>query len=290
MDWDDLRFVLAVARTGSLSAAARRLRVNQTTVSRRLSTLEARLGTALFLRGRNGFHPTEAGEAVLAEAEVMDSAALRLSERVGSGPRAPEGLVRIATMPWIFIYLLVPALPAFAHRYPGVVVQAVADLRERSLSNREAELALRFEMAPRGRERCIALCRVPYALYAPRGGDPASLPWVGIAEDTAAYAPERWLLENVNGEESGIAFRANDAGIVYQAARARVGKGLIPEVLAEDDPALVRLSGPAPELVRTLRLLVHPAIERLARVEAVTGWLRETLSAACPPAPDVSNR
>ena len=278
MDWDDFRFVLAIARAGSLSGAARKLSVNQTTVGRRLTALEKRLGAALFFRARSGFRLTAAGEAVLAQIELMETAALTLTENVCAESQSPTGLVRIASMPWIFNYLLVPVLPELSCRYPGIEIQAIAGVRERFLSNKEAELALRFEMKPRGNERCFEIAQVPYAVYARKAVDAAALPWIGFAEETGSYAPERWLNEAEKEDSERVSFQANDAGILYRAACAGVGKGLLPEALAEHDPALVRLSGPKPEMVRQLRILVHPDVERFARIVAVIGWLRETLA------------
>ena len=284
MDWDDLRFVLAIARAGALSGAARKLGVNQTTVGRRLTALEKRLGAALFFRTRSGFRLTEAGEAVLAPIEAMETAAMTLAENVGAELQSPTGLVRIASMPWIFSYLLVPAVPSFVRRYPGIEIHGIADLRERSLSDREAELALRFEMQPRGRERSFEIAAVPYAVYAPKGAKTEALPWIGSAVDSGDYAPEEWVNTMVEDGTERMCFRSNDAGIMYRAACAGVGKGLLPEILAENDPALVRLSGPEPEIVRQLHVLVHPDVERFARLKAVIGWLREALAVALMPA------
>ncbi len=283
MDWDDLRFVLAIARAGSLSGAARKLGVNQTTVGRRLTASEKRLGVALFLRTRSGFRLTEAGETVLAQIEVMDTAALALGENLSAELQSPTGLVRIASMPWIFNHLLVPALPSFVLRYPGIEVHGIADLRERSLSNREAELALRFEMQPQGRERSFQIAAIPYAAYAPKGAKTEALPWIGSAVDSGEYAPEEWVNRMTEDGAERMCFRSNDAGIIYRAACAGVGKGLLPEVLGENDSTLVRLSGPEPEIVRQLRVLVHPDVERFARIKAVLEWLRATLAESSKP-------
>ena len=280
MNWDDLRFVLAIARAGSLSAAARQLGVNQTTVGRRLTALETKLNAALFLRSKTGFQLTEAGEAALAEIEVMDTAAMRLAERVGAELQRPTGLVRIATMPWVFDHLLAPALPSLARQYPKIEVHAIADLRERSLSNREAELGLRFEMRARGQEQAYEIAEVAYAVYAPKDSDAESLPWIGSGDVSGSSAPEKWLDAITEDDTETVCFRSNDAGIVFRATCAGLGKGLLPVVLAEDNPALVRLSGPKPEIVRQLRLLVHPDVEHFARITAVIEWLRETLLAA----------
>ena len=149
-----------------------------------------------------------------------------------------------------------------------------------SLSNREAELALRFEMVPRGRERASDIAAIPYAVYAPKTPAVEALPWIGSAVDSGEYAPEIWMNAMIDEGSEQVCFRSNDAGIVYRAACAGIGKGLLPEVLAENDTALVRLSGPEPEIIRNLRILVHPDVERFARLKAVIGWLRETLAVA----------
>lgn len=281
MNWDDLRFVLAIARAESLSGAARQLGVNQTTVGRRLTALEKKLDAPLFLRSKTGFTLTEAGEAAIAHVEHMETAALELANNIGTVLHRPAGLVRIATMPWIFEYILAPALPSLTTQYPGIELHAIADLRERSLSDREAELSLRFEMRRHGQEREFEIAVMPYAVYGPKSVHADDLPWIGSAVDSGEYEPEKWL-DSVSREDSAtIPFRSNDAGIIYRAVCIGVGKALLPEVLAEDDPKLVRLSGPAPEIVRRLRLLVHPDVERFSRITAVIGWLRETLASRC---------
>lgn len=278
MNWDDFRFVLAIGRAGSLSGAAQQLGVDQTTVGRRLTALENRLDAPLFLRSKTGFILTEAGEAAIVQAEVIETAAMEAANRVGAVLQRPSGLVRIATMPWVFEYLLVPFLPTLASRYPGIELHAIADLRERSLSNREAELSLRFEMPARGQEQEFEIARINYAIYAPRAADPDALPWIGSADDSGKYEPQRWLDAKHPAKPGAIPFRSNDAGIIYRAVGTGLGKALLPEILGENDDALVRLSGTEPELVRRLRVLVHPDVARFSRITAVIHWLREILA------------
>jgi molybdate transport repressor ModE-like protein len=278
MKWDDLRIVLAIARAGSLSGAARQLGVNQTTAGRRLTVMEEKLNTPLFLRSKTGFTLTEAGEAAIAQVEIMETAALELANNIGTVLQQPAGLVRIATMPWIFYYLLTPALPELTSRYPGIELHAIADLRERSLSRREAEISLRFEMERREGEREFKIAEIPYAIYGTRSISAEDLPWIGSAVDSGEYEPEKWLDSLTHDSAATIPFRSNDAGIVFRAVCNGVGKALLPEALAENDPRLVRLSGPEPEIVRHLRLLVHSDVERFSRIIVVIDWLRETLT------------
>ena len=157
INWDDYKIMLAVARGGSLSAAARTLRVNQTTVSRRLTTLEEQLGAQLFLRSRVACLPTEAGELLLERAERMEAEVVAISEEVEQVAHQPFGQVRIATMSWLFNYLLVPSMPAFHVTHPGISIVAISGLRERHLGRREAEMALRFEATVRSTEVSITV-------------------------------------------------------------------------------------------------------------------------------------
>ena len=273
MNWDDLKIVLAIVRGGSLSAAAHSLGINQTTVSRRLNALEEGLGATLFLRSRASFLSTQAGEALIKRAERIESEALALLDEVGAATQEAQGTVRISTMPWIFNDLIVPLLPDFYRRYPRISIQAISGLRERNLSKREAELALRFEMQPRRNELWFRVAELGYSLYAPAKSKTDSIPWVGFVDDFHYLEPQAWQEKFSAGDEA-LLFRANDAGIVYRAVRAGLGKGLIPDILAASDSALVRLSGKEPEIVRELRILVHQDLQHVARVAAVIDWLQ----------------
>ena len=278
MNWNDLKIVLAIERGGSLSAAARTLGINQTTVSRRLAALEEQLGAALFLRSRSSFQPTESCEVLIKRAERMESEALALLDEVGAATQRPQGPVRISTMSWIFNYLIVPALPNFSGQYPDISIQAISGLRERNLGKREAELALRFEMQPHKHELCFPVAEISYSLYAPANSEENSLPWVGYVDDINYSAPQAWQ-EKASPNNESLLFQGNDAGIVYLAVRAGLGKGLLPDVLAAGDRTLTRLSGAKPEIVRTLRILVHEDLQHVARVAAVINWLRDSVLA-----------
>ena len=119
---------------------------------------------------------------------------------------------------------------------------------------------------------------MPYSIYRSKNADADALPWIGSALNPGTTAPEKWLDSVKQDDSATVPFRSNDAGIIYRALCMGVGKALLPEVLAKDDPTLVRLSGPKPEIIRHLRLLVHPDVERFSRITAVIGWLRETLA------------
>jgi DNA-binding transcriptional LysR family regulator len=172
---------------------------------------------------------------------------------------------------------LEPALDRDAQQREAFVLPA-ADLRDRSLSRKEAEMSLRFELKPRGREIERPLAEVPYSVYIRADRDPDETPWAGSVIDFGRFVPQSWFDTMLARENRTAAFRSDDAGILYSAVRSGAVKCLLPDVLAARDPALVRLTEGPPDLVRTLRVLIHPDIEPLARVQCVLDWLAEAFT------------
>jgi len=277
MNWHDLSIILAVARENSLTGAASVLNVAHTTISRRLSTIEDKLGVKLFVRTRTACIPTDDCREILESIERMEVEALSIGAHFQNYEKRPRGRVKVTTMPWIIERIILPALPDFAARYPEIELQLIADLRERSITTRETDLSLRFEMLPRNQEVAMDMADFSYSLYAPDVDDPQQLKWVTFWEDFYNYQPEKWLRKKLT-EGEGVSLRANDAGFVLTAIRGGVGKGIIPDFLAANEPGLVRISGKKPEITRTMRLLYHPEMRNLARIDAVVGWLQDVFS------------
>ncbi len=280
IDWDQLKIVLTVARAGNLTKAAQILGINQSTVGRRLSALEQQLGTELFFRSNNTMTVTESGKVLVAQAEVIESATQNALEQIGRMNAQPEGLIRFVTMGWICNHLILPKLSHFYASYPNIEVQAIADTRERFFDQGEVEIALRFEMRSQKDVLNIPVVEIPYAIYGPADSELESLPWLGFRVDQIHTEPERWLQNRA--DDNHVRFWANDAGIIYQGIRGGIGKALLPEILGESDPKLVRISGAEPEIVRTLHIQVLPAIQRLKRVEIFFEWLTEMLKTTVP--------
>ena len=277
MNWHDMSIILAVAREGSITGAARILNVAHTTIGRRVSVIEENLDAKLFIRTRLACVPTDDCREILESIERMEVEALSIGAYFQDYEKKPRGLVKITTMPWIIQHIIIPDLPVFTARFPEIELQLIADLRERSITTRETDLSLRFEMPPRKQETSLDLTQFSYSVYAPDVDQPHSLKWVTFWEDYFHYMPEIWLgKQQVEGEE--ISIRANDAGFVLETIRRGVGKGLIPDFLAADDPKLVRLSGRKAEITRTLKLLHHPSMRKLARIDAVINWLQDVFN------------
>lgn len=275
LQWSDLRVVLALARDGSIAAAAQSLGIDQTTVSRRLRALEAALDGRLFLRERGRLLPTALGEEAAARAEQVEAAVLALETAASRSGEAVAGRVRITAVPILVNQLIVPRLPALLQRHPGLAIDANADSSNLSLGRRETDVALRFARPDSGSGLCRRIGELAFSVYGPRGTvttlPASSLPWVTYEERFGHYPQARWVAANV-ADKDLARLRVNDAEGLVQAVRSGLGLGVLPDFMAARDPALTQVSD-APVLHRDLWLLVHPDQRQLPRVAAVLDWL-----------------
>lgn len=274
--WDDLKILLAAARGGSLSRAAVMLQIDQSTVSRRLSGLEAALDTVLFKRSKNGLQITDAGERLLPLAEEVEHAAEQFVEGVAAGrAKGPSGLVRILGNAWILNRLSERMLPAFLAQYPLVDVRLLAQVPQ-SPARSDATLSLWFEAPPKHGDISMRLGEVPFALYAHKDTDPDALDWVSFFdEDAPDRAPVRYWNRHRRTADR-LRVTVTDAGLILAAIRSGAGKGLLPMCLGESDPQLRTIAGPEPQLTRTLHLHVHPDTLQTQRVKAAIATLQDT--------------
>lgn len=278
LDWGHLRFFLELVRTGSLSRAAQRLRVDRNTVGRRVAALEEELGLALFERGPQGWTCTAAGHELAALASHVEEDVLALARHADARDRAVQGTVRLTTATHVAVHLLAPSAPALRARHPGLLLEIAADQRTFDLTRREADLALRFGRPHDTGLVARRLSPVAYGLYgsrtfaAERRGrvDLARDPVVGFEESLVRTAQERWLDEVAPGRR--VVFRCNSTAALAAAARAGLGAAVLPCFVAEDDPQLVRLEGTEP-VSSELWLLVHGDLRRAPRVHAVIEWV-----------------
>lgn len=272
MEWHDLRYVLAIARYGTLSAAARRLRVDQTTVARRLAVAEKQLGARLFDRIGGRMRATAAGETTIAHAERVEAEIGRLEEAIGGADQAATGKVRLSSVPILINRVLLPALPDLIARHPGLTLELAGEARNVSLSRREADIALRQARPSGGTALARRIGGLDYAVYAPTKRGARDLPWITYEDELADLPQARWIAQHVKADALAP-LRVNDADAALSAVRAGIGRTLLPVVAAKADAGLRAENGGKPVLVRDLWLLVHPELRRLARIEAVISWI-----------------
>ena len=251
MDWDHLRFLLALQRHGSLSGAARALKVNQTTVGRRLDELQAQLGTRLFDRQASGYRLTKGGQRACAIVVTMESAALDLERKLGGQDAGIEGAVRL-TVPAGFVHLLAPALAELHAEHPRLVFEVLVDQLSVNLVQREADIAIR--MADPAHPSLVArrLGELPWGLYVSRsylqrrGTPPADLAGhdvVGFDASLARTPGGAWL--TANAPAAKVVMRTNNVISALECAAAGLGIAAAPGFLAARLPELERLPRPA---------------------------------------------
>jgi DNA-binding transcriptional LysR family regulator len=273
MDWNDLHYLLAVSRAGTLAGAARRLGVNQTTVARRLAAAERALATRLFERVDGGLRPTKAGEAAIARAGEVEQSVQALELGIGGKDAEIAGSVRLTAVPVLINRLLVPALTELRAGYPRLQLDLIAEARNASLTRREADIALRLARPEAGRGLLARrLGQVDYAVYRARRRSADRLPWITYDEALAHLPHARWL-EAASRSETPAALSVNDAETMLQAIQAGLGKSLLPCFVADGERALRRLSGGKPVVSRELWLLTHRELRHHARMAAVVDWL-----------------
>ena len=275
MDWDDLRYILTVSRAGTLTAAARRLNVNQTTVARRLAAAERALATRLFERFDGTLQPTKSGEAAIVHASRIEQDVRALELGIGGADAEVSGSVRLTAVPMLINRLILPALPQLHAKHPRLRLDLVADARNASLTRREADIALRLAR-PEGGRGILAqrLGYLDYAVYGPSRRSARRLTWITYEEGLAHLPQARWM-ETASRGEGQAHLSVSDAETILQAIRAGLGKSLLPCFAADGERRLRRLSGAKAVLTRELWLLTHGELRHHGRLSAVVAWLRD---------------
>nr|WP_314625323.1 LysR family transcriptional regulator [uncultured Noviherbaspirillum sp.] len=279
MDWDDVRVFLALARAGSLTAAARSLRVEHTTVARRIAQLEQALGLHLFDRLPRGWILTSEGEQLAARAAQMEEQAHEFMREAADGALL-SGTVRLSASPSVGQEFLLPRLCAIHQRWASITLELVVETRVAVLSRREADLALRIGRPQDPGLAARLLGTMAYGLYCRRGytdgRSEADWRFIGY-DDSLAHAPEHLWLESLRGSR-GYALRANTLPLQRDAVRMGLGLAVLPHFMAAGDAQLERLplaGGPA---AREIWLVVHPDVRRSPRVRLIADLLVEVVS------------
>jgi len=284
-DWNDARLFLAVLRAGNFARAARELRLDASTLSRRIAELERDLDTPLFQRTTRSLEPTEHALRLAPHAEAMELAAVAL--RRSATEDAPAGIVRVTCPEELASGLLVPAFGALRRAHPEVRLELVGGGRVLDLERGEADVALRAVRPERGPLVARRVLQARYRAYASRGylrgrsREAGTLDWLAL-DDPSGTAPEaRWVLEAAGSR--GPILRTNDTLDLAAAAAAGWGATLLPEPLAARHANLVRVWPDAePPLERSLWIVVPRKLARVARVRAVVRWLEATLREVTP--------
>jgi DNA-binding transcriptional LysR family regulator len=283
MAWDDFRYFLALARAGSLSAAARRMRVDQSTVGRRLAALEAEAGARLFDHTPDGYVLTAAGESVLGDVERLEDGFLAVERRLAGGDARIEGVVRVSISETFANHFVVAHLDELRARHPGLTVELATSNAPVDLARREADLAVRLGPAPKQPNLVVRpLGAAGFALYGSRAylashgrprlrGGLRGHRVVRYGGELAPVPMARFLEEHAR--EAEVVLLANSVATVHEAVVAGLGLGVLPCVLAGDGLERIGpLLGANP-----IWSVVHEDLVRAARVRAVLQFLSEVI-------------
>ena len=224
ISWDDFRVVVAIADTGAIRAAAKRLGISHATVSRHLKDLETRLKVRLFDRMSEGYVATAAGKDVVQTAQRMDDEAKILSRRIVGRDRALEGAVRITVPAFLAETLLISPIAEFRSLYPRVELQVIASYEHLNLSKREADVAVRIHDKPPETLIGYRLADIAFAVYGvkhyadrAKGSHSLSIVAEDDNRDQPKWWPAKWRMDQLT--------RVNDPTLAHALIRAGVGVG-----------------------------------------------------------------
>ncbi len=287
MNWDDARFFLAVARCGTLRKAANQLQVDQATVGRRLTALENSLGSKLFIRTPKSFSLSPLGESMLADVMKMENAVQAIARKAAGGDESLCGNVRIATTDTLAEAFVIPALQDLRQRYPAITVTLLTALNIADISYHGADLAIRGARPDDDELIIKRLATIEMGLYAsPHYLAQRGMPVKGEqlrGHDLLMFprelVPRHW--NNFCGEalhEPNVVLQCNSQLLLRSATHSGLGIGLLSAFLADKDPELVRLFPENKDWV-DIWLVLHPDLQRAARVRAVVQALETSFSA-----------
>jgi DNA-binding transcriptional LysR family regulator len=273
MDWSDIRVFLAIAREGTLGAAARKIGQTQPTMGRRLRALEAALGNTLFQRTTGGFTLTDEGAALLPRAERMEDEALAIQRQLSGQAHRLEGVLRITSIDWFGGVVLSPVLAEFAALHPGVTIELLTDQRFLSLSRREADLAFRFEPFDEPDVVSRKLLRVRYGAYVrkgsahPKAGDGAGVTLMALDAAFAGTPDDTWLQKTLPNART--TFRSNSRSVQARMCAEGAGVAILPRDIGDTLPGVERLRLGDEPPKRDVWIGYHRDLGRLARLRAL---------------------
>jgi DNA-binding transcriptional LysR family regulator len=296
MDWNDLRYVLAVARAGSALRGAELLGVNHTTVLRRIDAIEAQLGVVLFEKSRTGRTLTDAGRRAVETAERMEDEAQSLVSALAAQRRALAGSIRLTTSETLANRLVAPCLRAFQDLHPAICVELITADERLDIARGDADVALRASSRPEGAG--IVARRLPdsdWTIYCSRNyaaerGMPScreEIPGHDIVgmEGRMGSLPG-WLWLAASAPDAQIRFRSNSLTNLVSYLKADLGLGALPTLVGDPEPELVRCLPPPPEIRAEMWLIVREDLKGQPHVRTFTDFLaayvRTTLGSLQP--------
>ena len=278
MNWNDLKYFLAIAETGSLSGAAKKLDVNHSTVFRRLEAYEESLQSQLFDRFNNGYRLTPAGEKLLQIAREADKAVQKINLEIAGQDIALTGKVRVTAPPNIAQSVMPDVVRELRSSYPGIVVEIATSDSDFDLNRREADIALRATTAPPAHLVGRYLVTLGWWVYATEElaasfqTDPQLRQFIGSDASMRRLDAFRWLESEHGGQ---IVARSNDLSTMARLAIAGIACAVLPEDQKHEE--LVKVTR-VPATFGQLWLLTHPDLRDIRRIRVVWDAIAEAVT------------
>jgi molybdate transport repressor ModE-like protein len=272
MDWSDVRIFLAIARNGTLGAAARTLGLSHPTMGRRLQAMEQATGQVLFQRTAEGFVLTEEGAAILPLAEQMEDSALAMERRLAGQVQKLEGTLRISSADWFGAYVLSPILEEYGRTYPHVEIEVLTGTRLFNLAQREADIA--FRIVPFDAPDIVQrrLRHMPYGVYVatsspdPHVGDGSGSRLIVMDTSTGAFPDIAWLQDRF--PRASLALKSNNRNVQAQMCARGIGIAVLPRPVGDQTAGIRRLDLGEDPPSREIWMGYHRDLRRLQRLRA----------------------
>jgi len=268
LEWDDLRFFLALSRAGSLMGAARVLGVEHSTVARRISGLEKALGLRLFDRLPRGWRPTSESEHLIARAESVENQVAALT-RAAAGIDSLRGEVRVSAPPLLLAHLIAPAIAPLMASHPSVTPLLLGTTQRSDLNKAEADIAFRLGKIA-GPDLVIRhVGSVGYGLYGRLNQiqrPPRDRVYLAFEDPVAERPQGQWLKDKVNLEGARIGLLSNDMVTLVNASSSGMGIALLPRFFAANFPELLEMPDASSLPTQPLHLVMHADIRHAPRV------------------------
>ncbi|HDR8998266.1 TPA: LysR family transcriptional regulator [Burkholderia vietnamiensis] len=272
MEWGDVRIFLAIARTGTLGAAARALALSHPTIGRRLRALEASMGQVLFQRTADGFVLTEEGVAILPLAEQMEESALTMERRLTGEQQKLEGTLKISSSDWFGAYVLPPVIAEYSRDYPLVEIDVLTGTRLFNLAQREADVA--FRIVPFTGQDIVQrrLTRMRYGVYVaaahadPVEGDGAGDRLIAMDTSTGSFPDIDWL--KARFPNAGVVLQSNNRNVQAQMCGRGLGIAVLPRPVGDQLATIRRLELRDEPPQRDIWMGYHRDLRRLHRLRA----------------------
>jgi DNA-binding transcriptional LysR family regulator len=284
MDWDHLRFFLALAKDHRLVVAARSLQVNHTTIARRISALEQEMGVQLFTRSNTGYELTDAGLQLQDIAKQVEKQIGNIRNQVNEVNQEITGVVRIGTTEGFGTVVIAPILNALGKQHPKLIIDLLALPRMVNLSRREADIVITLQRPTRGPYLVTKLQDYPLHLYASPEYLVNSPPIEARSDldkqtfisyiDDLLFSKELSYLDDICRPQR-IAFRSTSIQAQLQAALSGLGIAILPSFMAEPVAGLVPVLKEEIEIIRSFWMIMPNEYRKIDRMNLVWDHIKK---------------